>query len=113
MDGGVFNLARLHTRNLCVVRELQYAEENDTQGQTADAYNSAYKRFEMQINTDKTKTLVQHPTGLILPNFTTTIIDQPLEKVDQFPYLGSILTSAPTCKKHVENRIRAAHSAFG
>ncbi|XP_068220194.1 uncharacterized protein [Palaemon carinicauda] len=67
----------------------------------------------MQVNTDKTKTLVQHPPGLMLPNFNTTVNDQPLEQVDQFSYLGSILTSAPTSKKDVENRIRAPHSTFG
>ena len=33
--------------------------------------------------------------------------------MDQFSYLGSNLTSASTCKKNVENRIRAAHCAFG
>lgn len=123
LDGGVFNLARLRARTkttLCAVRELQYADDNATPGQTAedlqalaDAYNSAYERFGMQVNTDKTKTLVQHPPGLTLPNFNTTVNNQPLEEVDQFSYLGSILTSVPTCKKDVENRIRAAHSAFG
>lgn len=122
-DGGVFNLARLRARTkttLCAVRELQYADDNATPGQTAedlqslaDTYNSAYERFGMQVNTDKTKTLVQHPPGLMLPNFNTTVNNQPLEEVDQFSYLGSILTSAPTSKKDVENRIRAAHSAFG
>ncbi|XP_076061565.1 uncharacterized protein LOC143037317 [Oratosquilla oratoria] len=123
MDGGVFNLARLRARTkttICPVRELQYADDNATPGQTAedlqslaDAYNAAYERFGMQVNTDKTKILVQHPPGLLLPNTNTIVNGQPLEEVDQFTYLGSILTSTPTCKKDVENRIKAAHSAFG
>ena len=67
----------------------------------------------MQVNTDKTKTLIQHPPGQILPHTNTRINDHMLEEVDQFSYLGSILTSTPTCKKDVENRIRAAHHAYG
>ncbi|XP_076029967.1 uncharacterized protein LOC143018480 [Oratosquilla oratoria] len=122
MDGGVFNPARLRARTkttICPVQELQYANDNATPGQTAedlqslaDAYNAAYERFRMQVNTDKTKILVQHPPGLLLPNTNTIVNGQPLEEVYQFTYLGSILTSTPTCKKDVENRIRAAHSAF-
>ena len=123
MDGGAFNLTRFRARTkttTCPVRELQYADDNATASQTAenlqtlaDAYTAAYERFGMQVNTDKTKKLVQHPPGQQLPNTITTVNGQPLEEVDQFPYLGSILTSTPTCKKDVENRIRAAHSAFG
>ena len=123
LDGGAFNLARLRARTKTTefaVRELQYADDNATPGQTAedlqslaDTYNSAYKRFGMQVNTDKTKTLTQHPPGLLLPNHNTTIDDQVLEEAEQFSYLGSILTSTATCKKDVENRIRAAHFAFG
>ena len=123
MDGGIFNLARLRARtktSTISVRELQYADDNATPSQTADdlqnmanAYNSAYERFGMQVNTNKTKALIQHPPGHIIPITNITIDNQPLEEVDQFPYLGSILTSTPTCKKDIENRIRAAHSAYG
>ncbi|XP_045101450.1 uncharacterized protein LOC123498409 [Portunus trituberculatus] len=108
LDGGVFNLARLRART-----KTTLCQSADDLQLLADAYNSAYERFGMQVNTDKTKTLVQHPPGLMLPNFNTTVNNQPLEEVDQFSYLGSILSSVPTCKKDVENRIRAAHSAFG
>ncbi|XP_068233336.1 uncharacterized protein [Palaemon carinicauda] len=118
-DNIVFDIIILPTK-LKELRELQYADDNATPRQTeedlqslADAYNSAYERFGIQVNTNKTKTLVQHPPGLKLPNFNTTVNDQPLEQVDQFSYLGSILTSAPPSKKDVGNRIRAAHSPFG
>ncbi|KAK3870093.1 hypothetical protein Pcinc_024644 [Petrolisthes cinctipes] len=123
MDGGVFNLARLRAKTKTtktLLREMQYADDNATPGQTAEdlqrtatTYNTVYERFGMQVNTDKTKALIQHPPGQILPNINTTINEHTLEEVDQFSYLGSILTSTPTCKKDVENRIRAAHSAYG
>ena len=97
------------------MQELQYADDNATPGQTtqdlqslADAYNAAYERFGMQVNTKKNKILVQHPPGLLLPNTNTVINGQPIKEVDQFPYLGSIITSTPTCKKDGKNRIRAA-----
>lgn len=67
----------------------------------------------MQVNTGKTKTLTQHPPGQTLPNTNITINGHLLEEVDQFSYLGSILTSPPACNNDVENRIRAAHSAYG
>ncbi|KAK3895118.1 hypothetical protein Pcinc_001133 [Petrolisthes cinctipes] len=100
--------------------DLPTADDNATPGQTAEdlqrtatTYNTIYERFGMQVNTDKTKALIQHPPGQILPNINTTINEHTLEEVEQFSYLGSILTSTPTCKKDVENRIRAAHSAYG
>jgi len=33
--------------------------------------------------------------------------------VDYFPYLSSILSKIPTCVKDIENRIKAAHCAYG
>ena len=67
----------------------------------------------MEVNTSKTKTLIQHPPGRVIPNTDTSIGNQHLEEVDQFSYLGNILTPSATCKKEVESRIRAAHAAFG
>ena len=123
LDGGLFNLARLRARtrtSTISVREMQYADDNATPSQTADElqrtanlYNTAYERFGMQVNTDKTKVLIQPPPGQTLPNINIIINAQPLEEVDHFSYLGSILSKTPTCKKDVENRIKAAHSAFG
>ena len=123
MDGGLFNLSRLRakTRTLTTtVHELQYADDNATPSltaedlqRTADLYNTAYGRFGMEVNTDKTKALIQPPPGYMLPDATITIDEKPLEKADQFCYLGSILSKTPTCDKDVENRVRAAHSAFG
>ncbi|KAK3886377.1 hypothetical protein Pcinc_009480 [Petrolisthes cinctipes] len=122
MDGGVFNLARLRAKTKTtktLLREMQYADNNATPGQTAEdlqrtatTYNTVYERFGMQVNTDKTKALIQHPPCQIHPKIYTTINEHTLE-VDQFSYLGSILTSTPTCKKDVENRIRVANSAYG
>ncbi|KAK4320384.1 hypothetical protein Pmani_008735 [Petrolisthes manimaculis] len=122
-DGEIFNLARLRAKiktTKTLLQEMQYVHDNATPGQiaedfqrTAITYNTVYERFGMQVNTDTTKALIQHPPGQILPNINTTFNKHTQVEVDQFSYLGSILTSIPICKKDVENRIRAAHSAYG
>ncbi|XP_076062413.1 uncharacterized protein LOC143037748 [Oratosquilla oratoria] len=122
MDGEAFNLARLHarTKTTLTVQELQHADDSATPGQTAqdllrtaDIFNTAYARFGMQVNTEKTKALIQYPPGQLLRNADITINEHLLEEVEPFFYLGSILTSTLTCKRDVENRIRAAHSVYG
>ncbi|XP_076041877.1 uncharacterized protein LOC143025756 [Oratosquilla oratoria] len=67
----------------------------------------------MQVNTEKTKLLAQLP-----PNQATLVAnaqfgDHPVESVDNFTYLGSILSRTVTCKKDIENWIKAAYFAYG
>ena len=99
---------------------MQYADDNATRSRTADGlqrtanhYNAAYERFGMQVNIAKTKVLIQPSPGQNLPSLNISINGKPLEEVDHFSYLGSILSKIPTCEKDVENRIKAAHSAYG
>ncbi|XP_076062421.1 uncharacterized protein LOC143037754 [Oratosquilla oratoria] len=114
-------LLRARTKaTLTSVRELQYVDDNATPGQTAqdlqrtaDIYNTAYERFGMHVNTEKTKALIQHPPGQILGNADVTINEHRLEEVEQFSYLGNILTSTSTYNRLMENEIRAAHFAYG
>ena len=133
MDGGLHNTKRFRTRNRTnnfSVRELQYADDSATPTHTAEdlqraasAFNNAYERFGMQVNTEKTKTLFQHPPGEVMPNTDitlgerqleeVTLGERQLEEVEQFSYLGSILTTSATCRTEAESRIRAAHAAFG
>lgn len=122
-DGGVFNLARLRSAKkttACRVRELQYADDNATINQsiadlqqTANYYSEAYQRFGMQVNVNKTKILIQPTPGEAAPDITITIDGKPLEVVEHFPYLGSILSNDASCVKDLENRLNAAHTAYG
>ncbi|XP_076045863.1 uncharacterized protein LOC143028112 [Oratosquilla oratoria] len=101
-------------------RELQYADNNATLNwspehlqQTRDLYVDTYQRVGMQDNTEKTKLLAQLP-----PNQATLVAnaqtnDHPVESMDNFTYLGSILSRTVTCEKDIEKRIQAAHSAYG
>ena len=66
----------------------------------------------MQVKTDKTETLVQPRPGHAAPSVNIRVGDQIIEEVEDFTYLGSTLTRNPTCDRDVENRIKAAHSAY-
>ena len=124
LDGGLFKLSRLRSQTKVTLhnfRELQYADDNDTVTQkpqdlqrTADQFNAAYKHFGMDVNTEKTKLLVQHASNRpqhIIP--TVQAKTRTVESVPSFSYLGSLLSSAATCKDEMQNRIRVAHAAYG
>lgn len=80
---------------------------------TADLYNTTYKRFEMEVNTDKTTILFQPPSSHTLPDTNISSDRRPLENIDRFTYLESILSKMCPCEKDVDNRVRVAHSTFG
>ncbi|XP_076042109.1 uncharacterized protein LOC143026007 [Oratosquilla oratoria] len=67
----------------------------------------------MQVNTEKTKLLSQLPPNQATQVANAQIGDHPVESVDNFTYLGSILSRTVTCEKDIENRIKAGHSAYG
>ncbi|XP_076066106.1 uncharacterized protein LOC143039751 [Oratosquilla oratoria] len=67
----------------------------------------------MHVNTEKTKLLAQLPPNQATLVANAHIGDHPVESLDNFTYLGSILSRTVTCEKDIENRIKAAHSAYG
>ena len=101
--------------------ELQYADDNDTVTQkpldlqsTADQFNAAYKHFGMDVNTETTNLLVQHASNQpqhIIP--TVQVNTRTVESAPSFSYLGNLLSSVATCEDEIQNRIRAAHVAYG
>ena len=122
-DGGLFNLSRLRSQrltNITQITEMQYADDNATPAhspeemqQSVNNFKQAYDRFGLTINANKTKVLAQPAPGTPIPDFNIFISDTPLEQVDHFPYLGSILSSQCNSEKDVDARICAAHTAFG
>ncbi|XP_076049342.1 uncharacterized protein LOC143030020 [Oratosquilla oratoria] len=67
----------------------------------------------MQVNPEKTKLLAQLPPNQATQVANAQISDHPVESVDNFTYLGSILSRTVTSEKNIENWIKAAHSAYG
>jgi len=123
LTGGLFNLSRLRSKNLTyptTVTELQYADDNAALAhttnhfqQSVNNFHAAYSRFGLTIDSAKTKILAQPPSQSALPDFLITIAGKDIERVEHFPYLGSFLSVQCTSAKDVENRLRAAHAAFG
>ena len=123
-DGGVFNLSRLRARrgrsSVCI-RELQYADDNavsalslDALRLQHDAFLHAYTKAGMRVNGKKTKVLYQPgPADPTSAHETVLVNGEEVERVDSFPYLGSVLTAEATCGTEIERRLGAAHGAFG
>ncbi|CAH1256683.1 Hypp1699 [Branchiostoma lanceolatum] len=78
------------------------------------AFDGAYSRFGLTSNVGKTKILAQGAPGQPPPDTSNVCLrGQALETVEAFPYLGSYLSNDCTAQKDIDNRIRAAHAAFG
>ncbi|KAI8503939.1 hypothetical protein Bbelb_180070 [Branchiostoma belcheri] len=77
-------------------------------------FRDAYSRFGLTSNTGKTKILAQGVPGQPPPDTSNVRLHgEVLETVEAFQYLGSYLSSDCTMQKDIDNRICAAHAAFG
>ena len=123
LDSGLFNIAKFRSGPLTTTRtitEMQFADDNaspchsveDLQ-QSVDNFGAAYQRFGMTVNISKTKIMAQPAPRTVLPEFDVTLFGASLEKVDQFTYLGSMLSTKCNSGADVEHRVRSAYTAFG
>jgi len=63
----------------------------------------------LRINTEKTKSMkIGHDAG----TWQLKVNGQPTECVDEFCYLGSLLTNTSSCDKEIRTRTGKANSAF-
>jgi len=101
------------------VFELQYADDAALPSHTAaglqrslDRICEAYQRAGLVVNVKKTEILSQiQQLSTAQPMFTVS--SAPLANVQQFTYLGSILTSDCDITHEVNRRIQLASTAFG
>jgi len=119
LDGNLFNLRRLQAKTLVTVEaihELQYADDTafvssspDGLQRTINAVAEAYSRSGLAINTGKTEVLnmCQPPIPALLIN------QQPLKNVEEFTYLGSVLSNTNDLSSEVQRRIGLASASFG
>ena len=122
-DGSLFNLARSKARtktSYLRITELQHADDNATPAsspeelqQIADFFHAAYERFGMEVNSNKTKVLMQPAPGQPPNDLDIVIGRRNIEIVHSFPYLGSLLTSSATSLEDINSRIGAANASFG
>ena len=122
-DGSLFNLSRLRARSKTsssVVLELQYADDaaapassEENLQSTVDAFVNAYELFGLRVSIKKTKVLAQVPPNYPNPPLNVRIHGELVEQVNRFTYLGSVLDDGASLEHDLENRIKAAYSAFG
>jgi len=123
-DGKLFNLPRLKAKtkvSKTAVVEFQYADDNAIAAQSPqdlqtvlDAFHFAYTQLGLKINTKKTQVMFQAaPKDTVRAPPTIKLGDTILEKVDNFSYLGSIISSNANVDAEINHRIQQAAAAFG
>ncbi|XP_014780018.1 uncharacterized protein LOC106876123 [Octopus bimaculoides] len=102
------------------ITELQYADDkapgchsSKQLQQSVNNFTNAYTQFSLKVNIKKTKILAQPILSQETPDLNIIISEMPLEKVDHFSYLGSLLSNKCTLEKDMENRLRVAYTIFG
>ena len=121
-DGGLLNISRFRAKSKVLtssIMELQYADDNalvahseaDLQS-ILDAFARAYWLLGLDLNIKKTQVLHQPAPGTHPQPPTIHVDGNTLENVDQFAYLGSLLSTRPTIDAEVHHRIGCASAAF-
>jgi hypothetical protein len=122
MDGKLFNLSRLKARtkiSQTSVIELQYADDSMICAQSeqelqriVNVFVSAFTKMGLEVNIGKTKVMYQPPPHLRMPS-NIVINAEPLENVENFPYLGSHLSTSVNVESEIKHRIAVASASYG
>ena len=123
LDGSLFDLRRLRAQTKSVERlivEALFADdcsllahsEADLQA-IVNKFAEATHQFELTISIKKTEVLHQPSPAQRLPPPSINIDGSELKNVDQFKYLGSIMSSDGTHSKEIESRINKVSQPLG
>ena len=97
---------------LAYADDVVLLSDNMTQlEQTFEAFTRAAEKIGLRINADKTK-IMHVERGLQHQEGNEQIAGYTLERVDNFVYLGSLLTPKNDIKSEIDRRISAATRAF-
>ena len=121
-DGGIFNLACLKSaRNTSAssLTEFQYANDNCVAAlsenhlqQILTAFNLAYTKLGLSVNTKKTQVTYQRPPAAANLSQPSIVLGETvLENVDHFSFLGSYLSSSVDLDDEIQHRLKFAVSA--
>ena len=97
--------------NLRFADDIDLVANSSEQLQTlTDRINESSKRFGLKINTQKAKTMstIKHHETI-----KVTINDEDVEQVEEFTYLGGVVTEDGRSSKDIKRRIGLASAAFG
>ena len=118
-DGGLYNVSRLKAMTKVtkrLIRDLLFADDaaivTHTPGELQrlmNLFSRACAIFGLTVSIKKTNIMVQgvpvHPE--------ITVNDQVLDVVDEFPYLGSTISSDLSLNKEISKRIAKAAASMG
>lgn len=119
-DGSLFNLTRFRAKTKvkqATIRDLLFADDaalvahnQHTLQEMIDSLNETCKAFSLVISMKKTVVLTQ---GLHTAAGDVNLDGKPLEMVQKFCYLGSIVSSSATLDDEINCRIGKAATTFG
>ena len=123
LDGSLFDLRRLTAKTKShqdLIQEALFADdcalvahaEPDLQ-LMLDRFSEASKLFGLTISLGKTEVLLQPAANTNPPAPSSSIDDTQLANVDQFKYLGNIISSDGTLDREIDARISKASQALG
>ena len=78
-----------------------------------DVFPKAAQAFGLTISLKKTQVLHQNSHNAVYSSPQITINGHPLNSVEQFTYLGNVISNDATITKHVNHRLAKACSSFG
>ena len=121
-DGKLFNLARLRAKSLCsevCVQELLYADDSalvaksleDLQA-VLDRFVAASVAFGPTVNISKAEVLYHPAPGTPHKDPDLYIHGEPIKSVQNFTYLGCVISSDSSIDLEITRRIQSAASAF-
>ena len=121
LDGSLFNVRRLqaHTKtSINHILELQYADDCALVAHTPEALQRSlnviaglYQALGLKMNTNKTEILCQRKNPG--PPITFTVNNEEIKQVNNFKYLGSIITVNHNIDEEICSRINKAAAAYG
>jgi exonuclease III len=124
-DRGLFDVNSTHFKasskvKLLTIRDLLFADDCalaacslEALQRLCDCFATASRRFGLTISIKKTETLYQPAPGNMYVPPVINIDDKPLNAVENFKYLGSIVSSNASMDAEITARIAKATSAFG
>lgn len=123
-DGKLFNLARLRARTKTqtkLITELLFADDTaliahdpTKMQQMVDVFSETTRKLGLQINIGKTEVMYQpSPSNPDPHEPVIKIDDEPLKVVQNFKYLGSMISSDNAIDREINGRIQSASAAFG
>jgi hypothetical protein len=124
-DRGLCTAKRIHFNaptkvKLLTIRELLFADDcalaallQDALQRLCDCFATAARRFGLTISIKKTEALYQPAPGNMYVPPAITIEGKLLNAVDNFKYLGSIISNDASFDAEITARIAKATAAFG